>query len=173
MEVPLSSTEGLPPGFAETGASDILEPAAQERSRVLFLCTHNSARSQMAEGILRSLAFDLVEAASAGTRPSRVHPLAIQVMAERGIDISRQRSKHLDELVHERFTYVVTVCDDANETCPIFPHGAKKLHWSIPDPSAVAGEEEDRRRAFAAAADDLAGRIRGLLALLLEPQGVG
>ena len=78
-------------------------------------------------------------------------------MDERGIDISRQRSKHLDELVHERFTYVVTVCDDANEVCPVFPHGAKKLHWSIPDPSAVTGEEEDRRRAFAAAADDLDG----------------
>jgi arsenate reductase len=173
MEVPLSSAEGLPPGFAETGAPDILEPAAQERSRVLFLCTHNSARSQMAEGILRSLAFDLVEAVSAGTQPSRVHPLAVATMAERGIDISGQRSKHLNEVLHERFTYVVTVCDNANETCPIFPHGPKRLHWSIPDPSAAGGEEEDRRRAFAAAADDLASRIRGLLALLLEPQGAG
>jgi protein-tyrosine-phosphatase len=171
MEVPLSSTEGLPLGFTEAGAPDILEPGAQERSRVLFLCTHNSARSQMAEGILRSLAFDLVEAVSAGTQPSRVHPLAIQVMAERGIDISGQRSKHLNELVHERFTYVVTVCDKANETCPLFPRGGQRLHWSIPDPSAVAGEEEDRRRAFAAAADALTDRIRGLLVLLLEPAG--
>jgi arsenate reductase len=171
MEVPLSSTEGLPPGLAEAGAPDIFQPAAQERSRVLFLCTHNSARSQMAEGILRSLAYDLVEAASAGTQPSRVHPLAVQVMAERGIDISGQRSKHLNELVHEPFTYIVTVCDRANETCPLFPRGGKRLHWSIPDPAAVEGEEEDRRRAFAAAADDLSDRIRGLLALLLEPAG--
>jgi len=173
MEVPLSSAEPPPPGLAEAGGPDMFQPAVQERSRVLFLCTHNSARSQMAEGILRSLAFDLVEAASAGIQPSRVHPLAIEVLAERGIDISGQRSKHVNDLVHERFTYVVTVCDQANETCPLFPRGGKRLHWSIPDPSAAEGEEDDRRRAFAAAADDLTGRIRGLLALLLEPQGTG
>lgn len=173
MEVPLSSTESLPPGYAESGAPDILEPATQERARVLFLCTHNSARSQMAEGILRSLAFDLVEAASAGTQPSRVHPLAIRVMAERGIDISRQRSKHIDELLNQRFTYVITVCDKANETCPVFPGDPQRLHWSIPDPSAAEGEEEDRLRAFEMAAVDLTDRIRHLLTLLLKPQGAG
>jgi arsenate reductase len=153
----------------EAGAPDILSPMAQERPRVLFLCTHNSARSQMAEGILRALAFDLVEAASAGTQPSGVHPLAIQAMAERGIDISGQRSKHLDDLLHERFTYVITVCDRANETCPLFPGEPRRLHWSLPDPAAVEGSEEIRRRAFEATAVDLTDRIQRFLPQLLEP----
>jgi arsenate reductase len=153
----------------EAGAPDILSPMAQERPRVLFLCTHNSARSQMAEGILRALAFDLVEVASAGTQPSGVHPLAIQILAERGIDISGQRSKHLDDLLHERFTYVITVCDRANETCPLFPGEPRRLHWSLPDPAAVEGSEEIRRRAFEATAVDLTDRIQRFLPQLLEP----
>ncbi|MEA2693295.1 MAG: ArsR family transcriptional regulator, arsenate/arsenite/antimonite-responsive transcriptional, partial [Acidobacteriota bacterium] len=116
------------------------------RLRVLFLCTHNGARSQMAEGILRSLGGDRVEACSAGTAASRVHPMAIQVLAERGIDLRRQRSKSLDEYKDQRFDYVITVCDDAKESCPVFPGTGERLHWSLPDPSAA--EEGEQERAF-------------------------
>jgi len=147
------------PGFA-------VARAGQPRRRVLFLCTHNSARSQMAEGILRHLGGDAVEAWSAGTEPSRVHPLAIRAMAARGIDIRGQRSKSLDEFLGQRFDYVITVCDRASETCPIFPGAPERIHWSIPDPSAVEGSEEVRYRAFDEAAADLTTRIRYLLALL-------
>lgn len=135
--------------------------------RVLFLCTHNSARSQMAEGILRSLGGERVEACSAGTSPSRVHHLAIQAMAERGIDIRRQRSKHLDEIREEPFDYVITVCDHAAESCPVFPGAARRIHWSIPDPSTA--EEGEQERAFEAAATDLTTRIRDFLAELDPP----
>ena len=135
---------------------------AGHRTRVLFLCTHNSARSQMAEGILRRLGGDRVEAASAGTEVTRVHPLALREMSERGIDISGQRSKHLNELLGERFDSVVTVCDNANESCPIFPGDPERIHWSIPDPSAVEGDEETRQAAFKRAADELMARIRSL-----------
>ena len=135
---------------------------AGRRTRVLFLCTHNSARSQMAEGILRRLGGDRVEAASAGTEVTRVHPLALREMSERGIDISGQRSKHLNELLGERFDSVVTVCDNANESCPIFPGAPERIHWSIPDPSAVQGDEETRQAAFQRAADELMARIRSL-----------
>ena len=135
---------------------------AGRRTPVLFLCTHNSARSQMAEGILRHLGGDRVEAASAGTEVTRVHPLAIREMSERGIDISGQRSKHLNELLGDRFDSVVTVCDNANESCPIFPGDPERIHWSIPDPSAVEGDEETRQAAFKRAADELMARIRSL-----------
>ncbi|HEY2289700.1 MAG TPA: arsenate reductase ArsC [Thermoanaerobaculia bacterium] len=144
--------------------------ANPERSSVLFLCTHNSARSQMAEGILRGLGGDRVETASAGTEATRVHPLAVREMAERGIDISRQRSKPMDEFLGERFDYVVTVCDNARESCPIFPGDPERIHWSIPDPSAVEGEEKTRQAAFKKAADELTTRIRYLLALF-EKEG--
>lgn len=140
--------------------------ANPERPSVLFLCTHNSARSQMAEGILRHLGGDRVEAASAGTEVTRVHPLAIREMAERGIDISGQRSKHLNELLGERFDSVVTVCDNASESCPVFPGSPERIHWSIPDPSAAEGDEESRQAAFQKAADELMARIRELLGSL-------
>jgi protein-tyrosine-phosphatase len=132
--------------------------------RVLFLCSHNSARSQMAEGILRSLGGDRVESASAGTVASRVHPLAIQVMDERGIDIRRQRSKALAELEGQSFDYVITVCDQAAETCPIFPAGTRRLHWSLADPARV--DEGEQERAFQKAAAELTARIQEFLAEL-------
>jgi thioredoxin type arsenate reductase len=131
--------------------------------RVLFLCTHNSARSQMAEGLLRHLGQDRVDVHSAGTVATRVHPLAIAAMAEKGIDISGQRSKHLDEFSGQEFDYVVTVCDNAHESCPIFPGAPEKIHWSIADPSAIEGDEGTRLRAFQVAADELMTRIRYLL----------
>ncbi|HXO21514.1 MAG TPA: arsenate reductase ArsC [Thermoanaerobaculia bacterium] len=137
--------------------------------RVLFLCTHNSARSQMAEGILRQLGGDRFEVLSAGTEPSQVHPLAIKAMAAKGIDIGSQRSKHMDELKGQRFDYVITVCDQASESCPVFPGDPERIHWSIPDPSAVEGDAKARARAFEAAGQELTTRIRYLLALLDRP----
>jgi arsenate reductase len=131
--------------------------------RVLFLCTHNSARSQMAEAILRHLGQDRVEVHSAGTEVTRVHPLAIQAMAAQGIDMTGHRSKHMDEFLGQQFDYVITVCDNAQQSCPIFPGRSERIHWSIPDPSAVEGDEETRLGAFVAAADELMGRIDGLL----------
>src|ERR671927_1692679 len=109
------------------------------KRRVLFLCTHNSARSQMAEGLLRALAGDRFEAFSAGTEATRVRPLAIRAMAELGIDIAGQESKMLHRYLNEPFAEVITVCDDANETCPFFPGAAQRRHWSFPDPSKVTG----------------------------------
>ncbi|SRR6266545_786347 len=136
------------------------------RVRVLFLCTHNSARSQMAEGILRYLGQDKVEVYSAGTVATRVHPLAITAMAEKGVDISGQRSKHLDEFAGQELDYVVTVCDNAREVCPIFPGAPEQIHWSIADPSVVEGDEATRLRAFRVASDELMTRIRYLLVLI-------
>ena len=162
----LAAGESLHPGLAAMPS-----PAAKGReelgrgARVLFLCTHNSARSQMAEGILRQLA-PAVEVASAGTEATRVHPLAIRAMARQGIDISHQRSKHLAEFAAQRFDWVITVCDSAREACPLFPGDPEQIHWSIPDPSAVEGSEAVRFRAFEAAAVDLLGRIRFLVALI-------
>jgi thioredoxin type arsenate reductase len=167
-----AASESLHPGMVErpaaTAAHDAVRPG--RRVRVLFLCTHNSARSQMAEGILRELGGDRVETASAGTEVTRVHPLAVREMAERGIDISGHRSKHMDEFLGERFDYVVTVCDNAREACPIFPGDPERIHWSIPDPSAVEGDEKTQRNAFKRAADELTTRLRYLLALL-EKEG--
>ena len=163
--------ESLHPGIParSPAASDAAGDAAAghgRRVRVLFLCTHNSARSQMAEGLLRELGKDKVEAHSAGTVATRVHPLAIATMAEKKIDISGQRSKHLDEFAGQDFDYVVTVCDNARESCPVFPGAPEQIHWSIADPSAVEGDEATRLRAFRVASDELTTRIRYLLLLI-------
>ncbi len=159
----------LHPGLAETPrAGGDPETAGSRRVRVLFLCTHNSARSQMAEAILRSLGGDRVEVYSAGTEVTRVHPLAIREMAERGLDISGHRSKHMDELTGQSFDFVVTVCDNARESCPIFPGDPERIHWSIPDPAAVEGNGKIRAAAFKRAADELTTRIRYLLAFLAK-----
>lgn len=138
---------------------DRMREALPAGLRVLVLCTHNSARSQMAEGLLRHLSGGKVEAFSAGTEVTRVHPLAIAAMAAAGIDIGNQRSKHLDEYAGERFDYVITVCDNANETCPVFPGAPQRIHWSIADPSAVEGAEEKRLKAFQVAMIDLRTRL--------------
>lgn len=130
--------------------------------RVLILCTGNSARSQMAEGLLRSLADDL-EVLSAGLRPSGVHPLAVRVMAEVGVDITAQVSKHLDGFRHQNFDDVITVCDAAAEACPVFPGGARRTHWSLPDPAAVAGDENERLDAFRRVRDALSRHLRDWL----------
>ena len=125
------------------------------KARVLFLCTHSSARSQMAEGMLRHLAGDRFEALSAGTEATHVRPQAVEVMREIGVDISGQESETLARYLGERFDYVVTVCDDANEACPVFPGAKERLHWSLPDPSAARGTEKERLRVFRSVRDSI------------------
>jgi arsenate reductase (thioredoxin) len=144
-----------------TGVAD-RDPAGS-RPRVLFLCVHNSARSQMAEGLLRAFADDAFEAHSAGTEATEVRPLAIRAMAELGIDISRQRSKSVAEYEGQPFDYAITVCDDAKETCPYFPWADRVLSWPFADPAAATGSDEERLAVFRRVRDEIAARIRSEL----------
>jgi arsenate reductase len=132
-----------------------------ERLSVLFLCTGNSARSQMAEALLRHLSGGRIDAFSAGTAPQpRIHPLAMTTLEEEwGIDASSLRPKPLDQFLGRQFDYVITVCDRAAESCPVFPGDPERIHWGFEDPAAVR-EEDARRRAFRDVATGLAGRIR-------------
>ncbi|MGZ8796304.1 MAG: arsenate reductase ArsC [Thermoanaerobaculia bacterium] len=130
------------------------------KKRVLFLCTHNSARSQMAEGLLRKMAGDRYDVFSAGTEATRVHPLAIEAMRESGIDIGGQQSKTLEAFRDKNFDYVITVCDRANETCPIFPGPVERIHWGFEDPSQAKGTEAQRLLAFRKVRDGILGRLR-------------
>ncbi len=130
------------------------------KTKVLFLCTHNSARSQMAEGLLRHLAGDRFEVASAGTEATSVRPEAVATMAELGADISGQSSKTLERYLGELFDYVVTVCDDAKEAYPTFPGAKHRLHWSFRDPSRAVGAEEERLGLFRAVRDEILTRIK-------------
>ncbi len=132
--------------------------------RVLFLCTHNSARSQIAEALLRHLAGQRFEAHSAGTRPSQLDPLATAVMREIGIDMSGQRSKDVRDYAQQSIDCVITVCDQAREECPVFPATRLQLHWSVPDPAAVEDGEASRLTAFRRIRDDLSARIREFIA---------
>jgi arsenate reductase (thioredoxin) len=134
------------------------------RHRVLFVCTHNSARSQMAEGMLRHLSGDRVEVASAGTEARGVNPLAVRAMAEIGVDLRGHASKTLDRFVGERWDDVITVCDGANESCPVFPGASRRLHWSFDDPSAATGSEEQRLAVFRRVRDEIRARIETWLA---------
>ena len=127
--------------------------------RVLILCAGNSARSQMAEGLLRHDAGNVYEVFSAGTKPTHVRPEAITVMREVGIDISGHRSKAVDEFAGQDFDYVITVCDNAKQSCPVFPAKTNRIHWSIEDPAAVQGSEEERLAAFRRVRDELRARL--------------
>jgi arsenate reductase (thioredoxin) len=127
--------------------------------RVIFVCTHNSARSQMAEGMLRAWGGDRFEAFSAGTEATRVRPEAIAVMDEIGIDISGHTSKTIEPFLGETFSWLITVCDQARESCPTIPGVVQQAHWSIDDPSAVEGDEGARLAAFREARDILRDRI--------------
>ena len=132
---------------------------------MLFLCTHNSARSQMAEGLLRDLGGDRFEPFSAGTEATHVRPLAIRAMSELGVDISGQGSKTLDRYLNEPFDAVITVCDQANEACPVFFGARQRLHWSFPDPSKAQGDEEQQLAVYRQVRDAIRERIeRELLA---------
>jgi protein-tyrosine-phosphatase/DNA-binding transcriptional ArsR family regulator len=137
-------------------------PPSARSGSVLFLCTGNSSRSQMAEAMLRHRTGGTVRVRSAGSQPKPVHPAAVAVMAERGIDIAGARSKHLDEFTGDFFDYVITLCDRVREVCPEFPGHPRSVHWSIPDPAADPSGEP----AFARVAADLANRIEFLEVLL-------
>jgi arsenate reductase len=137
--------------------------ATRTRQRVIFVCTHNSARSQMAEGMLRAVGDERFEAFSAGTEATRVRPEAIAVMQEIGIDISGQTSKRIEQFVGEEFDWLITVCDDAKESCPTMPGVARQAHWSIADPAAVDGDEARRLAAFRAARDIIRDRLHAFV----------
>lgn len=132
------------------------------KSRLLFLCTGNSARSQMAEGWLRHLAGERFEVFSAGIHPVGLNPGAVEAMADVGIDISQHRSKGVGELTHQSFDYVVTVCDRAKETCPLLPGSTRMIHWSFDDPAAVT-DAAGRRQTFRRVRDEIARRIEAFL----------
>jgi arsenate reductase len=134
--------------------------------RVLILCTGNSARSQMAEALLRALGGDKFEVFSAGTTPKGLHPLAVAAMQTYQLDISKQTSKHLTQFLGQDFDFVITVCDNANDNCPIFSGKATRLHWSFPDPAAVEGSEAVRLQAFLEVAAALQQRFETWVASL-------
>ena len=129
------------------------------KKKVLFLCTGNSARSQMAEGFLRHFAGDKFEAFSAGVKPTQINPLAIKVMAEVGIDVSKHRSKSALEFIGQKFDYVITVCDNAKQTCPVFPGKYEKAHWSLEDPAVAQGSEEQKLVVFRRLRDQIKQNI--------------
>ena len=135
-------------------------------TRVLFLCTGNSARSQMAEAFAERLAAGAVEAASAGSRPKPLHPNAVRVMREHGVDIAGRASKHLDTFAGQRFDYVISLCDRVREVCPEFPGHPETIHWSLPDPAGGGGSDAETYPAFRAVAADLHTRIGYLLGRL-------
>lgn len=133
-----------------------------KKKRVLILCTGNSARSQMAEGLLRHIAGDRFNVVSAGVAPSSVRPEAIQAMADLGIDISSHRSKSVDEFIDQQFDHIITVCDNARESCPVFPGEAERIHWSVDDPAAVEGTDEEKIAAFRKVRDEIRERLKSL-----------
>jgi len=130
------------------------------KQRILILCTGNSARSQIAEGLLRHEAGDRFEVFSAGTKPGQVRPEAVAVMRELGIDISGHRSKHVDEFADQPFDYILTVCDNAKESCPIYPGHTNRLHRSFDDPAAVQGSEPERLAVFRRVRDEIRDYLR-------------
>jgi arsenate reductase len=134
------------------------------KQSVLFLCTGNSWRSQMAEGWLRHLAGDRFHVASAGTHPVGLNPYAVTVMGEAGVDISTQVSERVDAYVDQPFHYVITVCDRAQETCPVFPGAENMLHWNCDDPAYAMGTYEQKLLVFRKTRDEIADRIRQFLA---------
>lgn len=154
----------------DTSVQGAVSHLPTKKVRVLVLCTHNSARSQMAEGILRNLSEGHIEVQSAGSQPTQLHPLAVQAMERMGIDISQQRSKHLDEFRGQSFDYVITVCDRMHQTCPTFPGDPKQVHWGFIDPAAVEGPEQERSRAFDQVALLLMNRMRYLVILIEREQ---
>ena len=130
------------------------------KERVLILCTGNSARSQMAEGLLRHDASDRFEVESAGTKPGHVRPEAIAVMKEIGIDLFGHRSKHVDEFADQSFDYVLTVCDNAKESCPVFPGHGNRIHMAFDDPAALVGSEHDRLALFRRVRDEIRSYLK-------------
>ena len=159
-ELLAATGEALHPGLRLGTASPRTtgRPSRRPQARVLFLCTGNSARSQMAEALVEQLSAGAVEALSAGSHPKPLHPAAVRVMRERGIELAGRRSKHLSEFTAQRFDCVVSLCDRVREVCPEFPGAPELIHWSIPDPA-----RDPNDAAFARTADELASRIGFLI----------
>jgi protein-tyrosine-phosphatase len=156
----------LHPRLGAGRAPGRIAAASRRRWRVLFLCTGNSARSQMAQAFLEHLANDRVEANSAGSQPKPLHPNAVRAMAARGIDISARRTKHLDTLARRRFDCVVSLCDRVREVCPEFPGKPETVHWSMADPSAAGATDRESYPAFEQTASEIEWRVKFLLARL-------
>jgi protein-tyrosine-phosphatase/DNA-binding transcriptional ArsR family regulator len=142
---------------------------SRRRRRVLFLCTGNSARSQMAEALLERMSAGTIDAASAGSHPKPLHPNAVRVLRKRGIDISANRTKHVDEFVSQRFDTVITLCDRVREVCPAFPSRPELVHWSVPDPALEGPTDLASYPAFERTANELETRISFRLHLLADP----
>jgi protein-tyrosine-phosphatase/DNA-binding transcriptional ArsR family regulator len=159
----LSAGMALHPGLAATPRPRAARERGAVLARVLFLCTGNSARSQIAEALAERLSDGVVRAASAGSHPKPLHPNAVRVMRERGIDIAGHRSKHLSEFSRRRFDYVISLCDRVREVCPEFPGGPELIHWSIPDPAREPGSDEETLPAFERTAAELCARIEFLI----------
>jgi len=162
-ELLVSAGASLHPGLASTMGSHEGSGRALARARVLFLCTGNSARSQMAEALAEHLSDGAVRAASAGSHPKPLHPNAVRVMRERGIDLAGNRSKHLSDFADQRFDYVISLCDRVREICPEFPGTPQAIHWSVRDPAHEAGSDHETLPAFERTAAELATRIGFLL----------
>lgn len=133
--------------------------------RVLFLCTGNSCRSQMAEGFLKHLGGDKFDVYSAGVNPTEVNPLSVKVMNEIGIDISGQISKSVKEFLGQKFDYVITVCDDAKQACPVFPGQYERIHWNLEDPAGAQGTDEERLKVFREVRDKMRDETQYFLSL--------
>jgi ArsR family transcriptional regulator, arsenate/arsenite/antimonite-responsive transcriptional repressor / arsenate reductase (thioredoxin) len=172
-ELYVASAAALHPALVETEQlpADAAQRVRAQPVRILFLCTENSARSQMAEGILRQLSHGQVDAFSAGSAPAPVHPDAVRALSEMGIDISGQIAKSIDVFRGQSFDYIVTVCDRVREACPSFPDDPQRIHWSFPDPAASAGDEAARYRSFQQTALQLTTRIRYLLIQIEREKG--
>jgi protein-tyrosine-phosphatase/DNA-binding transcriptional ArsR family regulator len=162
-ELLVTAGASLHPGLASTIGSHGGRGHGSARARVLFLCTGNSARSQMAEALAEHLSEGAVRAASAGSHPKPLHPNAVRVMRERGIDLTGRRSKHLGEFTGERFDYVISLCDRVREICPEFPGTPQAIHWSVRDPAREPGTDDDTLPAFERTAAELETRIGFLL----------
>ena len=158
-----SAGVSLHPGLALTPRPRAGRERGSALARVLFLCTGNSARSQIAEALAEQLSDGAVSAASAGSQPKPLHPNAVRVMRDRGIDLAERRSKHLSEFAGQRFDYVISLCDRVREVCPEFPGGPELIHWSIPDPARNSGTDEETLSGFERTATELCTRIGFLI----------
>ncbi len=171
LEVELDhSANAVHPTLRVVSTHGVAEPAGNRPSRVLFVCTGNSARSQIAEAVLCDMSRSTVEVESAGPRPASVNPLALRVLDSLGLSTDCIRSKGMEEVVGIKFDHVVTLCDIAREECPELPGDPSRIHWSLPDPAAVGGPEPQRLRAFEQTATELKVRIAFALPVLAKPQ---
>jgi len=168
-----AAADALHPALSssETTLQETISLLPQKPKRVLFLCTENSARSQMAEALLRHLSSGRVEAYSAGSQPAPVHPYALRVLTHLGVETSHLRPKHIDEFQGQKFDRIITLCDRIVEVCPSFPNDPERIHWSFPNPATVQGTEAEQYRAFEQIGLQLTIRIRLLLITLEREKG--